>query len=290
MAREPLLSYNIPFWSLDVRGLVTAPKRISKGYTMDADHAHPHYEMVFNFSPIPVRHSVHGEYHETNGRYILWRAPYVLHSMRTLSDADYIRSQICFPPFVMKECTGVGDIGRLRHIRACTIPVTEAQLNFFDSMIQHMRYLWENGVPEKIRYGVLAALLYEIGQLVPQDIPAAPDVEEYIQEVMYYIAEHLEEDLTMDTLSRKFFVGKTKLAQDFQAVTSQSVHEYVTLIRLYYARSLLEEEDTPLSVIAFRCGFSGAAAFIRIFRSKTGMTPGEWRRRREKSESPDLPT
>ena len=143
MAREPLLSYNIPFWSLDVRGLVTAPKRTSKGYVMESDHAHPHYEIVFNFSPVPVRHSVHGKYHETSGRYILWRAPYVLHSMRTLSDADYIRSQICFPPFVMNECAAFGDIGRLRQIRACTIPVTEDQLEYLDQMIQHMRKMWE---------------------------------------------------------------------------------------------------------------------------------------------------
>ena len=281
MARKPLLSYNIPFWSLDVRGLVTAPKRTSKGYVMSADHAHPHYEIVFNFSPVPVRHSVHGEYHETDGRYILWRAPYVLHSTRTLSNADYIRSQICFPPFVMNECAAFGDIGRLRHIRACTIPVTKQQIDYLDQMIQHMRHLWDSGVAEKIRYGVLAALLYEIGQLVPPDVPDAPEVEGYIQEVMYYIAEHIEEDLALDALARKFFVGKTKLAQDFQSVTAQSVHEYVTAIRLYFARSLLSDEDLPLSVIASRCGFSGASALIRVFRRETGMTPGEWRCRQK---------
>jgi len=281
MAREPLLSYNIPFWSLDVRGLVTAPRRTSKGYVMTADHAHPHYEIVFNFSPVPVRHSVRGEFHETNGRYILWRAPYVLHSMRTLSDADYIRSQICFPPFVMSECAGFGDIGRLRHIRACTIPVTEEQLAFLDQMIQHMRHLWNCGAPETMRYGVLTALLYEIGQLVPEDVPAESAAEAYIQEVMYHIAEHPEDDLSMDALAKRFFVGKTKLAQDFHAVTGQSVHECVTAIRLYHARSLLADGEIPMSVIAARCGFSGAAAFIRVFRRETGMTPGEWRRTQE---------
>ena len=281
MARKPLLSYNIPFWSLDVRGLVTAPKRTSKGYVMESDHAHPHYEIVFNFSPVPARHSVHGKYHETSGRYILWRAPYVLHSMRTLSDADYIRSQICFPPFVMNECAAFGDIGRLRHIRACTIPVTEDQIKYLDQMIQHMRQMWDSDAPESLRYGVLAALLYEIGQLIPKDVQTAPDSEMYVQEVIYYIAEHIAEELSIDSLSQQFFVSKTKLIQDFRNVTGQSIHEYVTAIRLYHARSLLANKEIPLSAIANQCGFSGSSAFIRIFHRETGITPGEWRQTRE---------
>ena len=276
MGRELLIKKPIPFWRLEVEGLVVGPVMTDGRYIMPGDHAHQHYEVVFNYSSIPVRHSVCGQFHETNGTYILWRAPYVLHSVRTLTDEPYIRQQISFPPFVMNECCQICDIGRLRTLRACTIPVTEQQLSVLRELIRHLRYLWEQKVSEKARYGLMAALLYEISELLPADLPAEEPMDSYIQEMMIYIVEHAEADLSLEALASRFFVSKSKLAADFQKITQQTLHDYVCAIRLYRAKILLAK-DLPLSVIADQCGFSRDSSFIRMFQRETGMTPGEYR-------------
>ena len=269
----------IPFWSMDVQGIFYDVMKEHSGFAMKADHAHQHFELTFNFSRIPVRHSVGGKVMETDTPYILFRAPYVLHSLRTLSDAPYKRCQVYFHPGILKKYDAVCSLGRLRGIRACTIPADEAQIEYLDRLLSHGRRLWRAGAPEKVCAGLLAALLHEISELVPEDLFGVIPAEGYIQEMMYYIAEHTEVELSMDALSKRFFVGKTKLAADFQAVTGQTIHEYVTAIRLYHVRTMLET-DAPLDMIAAGCGFSCPASLIRTFRRETGMTPGEWRRSR----------
>jgi len=156
------------------------------------------------------------------------------------------------------------------------IPVTEQQLSVLRELIRHLRYLWEQKVSEKARYGLMAALLYEISELLPADLPAEEPMDSYIQEMMIYIVEHAEADLSLEALASRFFVSKSKLAADFQKITQQTLHDYVCAIRLYRAKILLAK-DLPLSVIADQCGFSRDSSFIRMFQRETGMTPGEYR-------------
>ena len=276
MKRQLLLKDHVPFWRVEVEGLVVWPIGSDVGYAMSGDHAHQHYEIMFNYAPIPIRHSVGGNIHETSGQCILWRAPYVLHSLRTLSDAPYVRQQISFPPFVLAECCQFGDLSRLRTLRSCIIPADEEQMARLAELLRHMQYLWDRNADEKMRYGLLASLLFEIQTMLPDDVRAGSPVDSYVQEIMIHIVEHAEEDLTLESLSRLFYVSKTKLEDDFQAVTQQTVHEYVSAIRMYRAKILLGQ-DLPLSVIAGQCGYSRDSAFIRMFRRETGMTPGEYR-------------
>ncbi|MFA6959181.1 MAG: AraC family transcriptional regulator [Opitutaceae bacterium] len=53
--------------------------------------------------------------------------------------------------------------------------------------------------------------------------------------------------------------------------------------RMAQARQFLESSHTKIEAIAVMCGFSGAAYFTRAFRRSTGMSPGEWRRKKRKS-------
>ncbi len=269
---------SVPFWSMDVQGVFFDVMKNERGFAMSADHAHQHFELTFGFSRVPVRHSVAGKSMDTETPYILFRAPYVLHSLHTLSDAPYKRCQVYFHPGILKKYESVCDLGRLRGIRACTIPVDEAQMEYLERLLSHGRRLWKEGAPEKTCAGLLAALLHEVSDLVPEDQFGVVPVEGYLQEMMYYIVEHTEADLSMEALSRQFFVGKTKLAEDFRAVTGQKIHEYVTAIRLYRVRTLLKE-GVPMEVIAAQCGFSCVSAMIRVFRREMGMTPGEWRKK-----------
>ena len=64
----------------------------------------------------------------------------------------------------------------------------------------------------------------------------------------------------------------------FRASTGLTPHRYLVNRRVVRARILLERRDRTLIDIAIACGFSSQAHMSQVFREKTGVTPGEYRR------------
>ena len=64
-------------------------------------------------------------------------------------------------------------------------------------------------------------------------------VDPKMEEILRYILSHLEEDLTVETLSRQFFISRYYLMHRFKAVTGYTVHQYITQKRLLRAGELI---------------------------------------------------
>jgi hypothetical protein len=58
-----------------------------------------------------------------------------------------------------------------------------------------------------------------------------------------------------------------------------SPHQYQLQLRIGRARTLLSETTLAVKEIAFRSGFESEQYFCRLFKAKTGVSPGAWRRR-----------
>ncbi len=63
-----------------------------------------------------------------------------------------------------------------------------------------------------------------------------------------------------------------------QAVFGRSVSEIIETRKLNEARQLLLNTDLTVSEIGFSLGYSEKSYFTRVFKKKTGVTPGELRR------------
>jgi len=62
--------------------------------------------------------------------------------------------------------------------------------------------------------------------------------------------------------------------------------EYLTRVRIEQAKKLLRTSDMKSSDIAYEVGFSDPHYFSFIFKKSTGMSPREWRGKREESPTP----
>jgi AraC family transcriptional regulator len=62
----------------------------------------------------------------------------------------------------------------------------------------------------------------------------------------------------------------------FKAVTGQSPHRFIGLLRLELSKSLLMQ-GRSIADVAHECGFSSESNFVRSFRRVTGVTPGRYR-------------
>ncbi|MDT0269756.1 GlxA family transcriptional regulator [Streptomyces sp. DSM 44915] len=111
-------------------------------------------------------------------------------------------------------------------------------------------------------------------QLAAQRPARAP-----LREVQEWIADHLDEDLTVAALAARAGMSERNFARVFRDAVGQPPAGYVETARIEAARRLLETTDTPLEGIARSCGFGTAETFYRSFRRRLRTTPGAYRER-----------
>ena len=100
-----------------------------------------------------------------------------------------------------------------------------------------------------------------------------------IGRVINYCVTHLSEDLSLDTLSKVFFVDKSYISRLFRKKLGISYVEFISSQRVSTACELLAKTPKSITEIAFDCGFRNQSSFNRIFQSQRGMTPSEYRKK-----------
>ncbi|WP_166350627.1 AraC family transcriptional regulator [Phytoactinopolyspora limicola] len=83
---------------------------------------------------------------------------------------------------------------------------------------------------------------------------------------------------TLAALGRVVGASERTLARLFKADLGMTFPQWRTLLRLYRAVVLLAD-DTPVTTVAHACGWASASAFIDVFRTMFGHTPGTHRAR-----------
>lgn len=83
-------------------------------------------------------------------------------------------------------------------------------------------------------------------------------------------------DFTPDIFAREMGVSRAQLFRKIKAMTNQTVHEFVTTIRLNKAAELLLTSNSSIGEIGMKCGFSEPSHFTRSFMKKFGITPSNY--------------
>ncbi|MGB9791779.1 MAG: AraC family transcriptional regulator [Thermacetogeniaceae bacterium] len=105
-----------------------------------------------------------------------------------------------------------------------------------------------------------------------------PSFENHImEETKRFIEEHLSEELTLETISRNFFLSPYYFCRLFKRLTGMTVMEFATSLRINKAKEILEKTNQPISEVARAVGYSDPNYFSRVFKKLTGMTPSKYR-------------
>lgn len=107
----------------------------------------------------------------------------------------------------------------------------------------------------------------------------APDsyrVDPKMEEILRYIVHHLEDDLSVDSLAKRFYLSRYYLMHRFKAVTGYTVHQYISQKRLLLAGELIRQ-GVPVMKAAEQSGFSEYSTFLRAFQNTFHMSPREFR-------------
>ncbi|MEU0718198.1 helix-turn-helix domain-containing protein [Streptomyces lavendulocolor] len=108
--------------------------------------------------------------------------------------------------------------------------------------------------------------------------PLPPAGDPGITAVTTWILTHLDEPLTLGTISRHSHMSPRTLRRRFLAATGTSVMNWVAAQRVARARVLLETTRLGVDDIAHRCGFGSAESLRVHFTALTRTTPSRYRR------------
>lgn len=87
-----------------------------------------------------------------------------------------------------------------------------------------------------------------------------------------------DSSINMSTLSSRISVPRNELSRYFERYLKSSFRTWLSDIRFQEAqRMLLERPHFNNDAISSECGFSSHAHLYKVFKMKTGMTPGQWK-------------
>ncbi len=97
------------------------------------------------------------------------------------------------------------------------------------------------------------------------------------QEIRLYIASHLMEELSIDSICAQYCISSTGLYQLFQKAFGCGAAKIIREERIKKARKLLLESKLSISDVAAQVGILDTNYFTRIFKAQTGTTPKDFR-------------
>lgn len=98
------------------------------------------------------------------------------------------------------------------------------------------------------------------------------------QRIAEYIAQNLSEDLSVQTMCRRFAVSKSELYRILRRLAPDGIARYVRKLRFERACELLRNTGKPLWQIAVEVGYDNPDYFLRAFKKETGLSAGRYRR------------
>lgn len=96
-----------------------------------------------------------------------------------------------------------------------------------------------------------------------------------LRPILYYINRYLSAELSLDMLSKEFYISKYYLCRIFKETFGYTVNEYITYRRIAHAAALLRNGAS----VAQACKAvtpEGTSHFISVFKKLVGTTPQQY--------------
>ncbi len=107
----------------------------------------------------------------------------------------------------------------------------------------------------------------------------APSHEQMIREVIDYLDASYMKTITVDSVLEFCPLSRSHFHAVFKRATGKTLIQYLTDLRLEKAKERLVGTSDPIADIAAHTGFSSSSYFGQLFRTDTGLSPGDYRRR-----------
>lgn len=233
-------------------------------------HSHPYHELVLPIGGSTVRYSVDGSVYLVHVGELVYFPSQVYHSGNfNIDDALWQAT---------RRRANLKNTGWLQQV---TVLDSEACRKWdFKGLFIRMAQSLE--LPGSIRDTVFEAQVAEMMLLITQATgsgqTAAPSSTSVLvaRAVAYLQAHYQDPTLTTAQLAQELYASREHLSRAFKECTMESIHNYLTYLRMQHCRKALEEGVSVLNACT-ESGFPDYSSFLKTFRRLYGITPAEYR-------------
>lgn len=99
-----------------------------------------------------------------------------------------------------------------------------------------------------------------------------------IKKACDYVLQHIDEDITLLNISDKLSLSKNYFCSLFKQETGYNFLEYVTTVKMEWAKRLLKEGNCKTYEVSDMLGYRESSYFSRLFRKHTDYSPAEYKK------------
>lgn len=210
-------------------------------------HSHPYHELVLPIGGSTVRYSIDGSVYLVHVGELIY-FPAWMHSI-TVLDPDVCNKWDFQSLFV-------------RMAQSLELPPQMRDI-VFEAQVSEMM--------------LLITLATGSGQTTA---PSSTNV--LVQRAVSYLQAHYQDPtLTTVKLAQELYASREHLSRAFKECTMESIHSYLTHLRMQHCRKALEDGVSVLNACT-ESGFPDYSSFLKTFRRLYGITPAEYRSQNRK--------
>lgn len=249
-------------------------------------HHHDFYELYYLISG-DVRYYIEGEIYSLKPGDLVLINTTELHQAKIETDTeDYERIVLWIDRHYLQELSSDAcDMTRCfeakgkRHILKLDLDIQRDIRNILSKILDLDRY---GGSGRKLLSNAyMMELMVKINDLAEERVQIFDEETKksaLIDEMIDFIEDNLDDDLTIDALAERFYMSKFHLSREFKRYTNTSIHKYIRLKRLILAKKHILKNEA-ITEVYLKCGFGDYSNFFRAFKQEYGLTPKEFYKR-----------
>lgn len=250
-------------------------------------HSHPYHELVLPIGGSTVRYSIDGSVYLVHVGELIYFPAQIYHAGIFNIDNDHSdRLVIQIDDALWQACRRNANLKNAAWMHSITVLDPDV-CNKWDFQSLFVRMAQSQELPAQMRDIVFEAQVSEMMLLITlatgsgqTTAPSSTNV--LVQRAVSYLLTHYQDPtLTTVKLAQELYASREHLSRAFKECTMESIHSYLTHLRMQHCRKALEDGVSVLNACT-ESGFPDYSSFLKTFRRLYGITPAEYRSQNRK--------